>query len=61
MVWHQANNGNKHIGGLRDAHFNQVDNWASHIMFMQLDRVLPSIHNLQMFPDYVKILAWSGT
>eukprot|EP00592_Proboscia_alata_P023913 CAMPEP_0194444218 /NCGR_PEP_ID=MMETSP0176-20130528/127139_1 /TAXON_ID=216777 /ORGANISM="Proboscia alata, Strain PI-D3" /LENGTH=727 /DNA_ID=CAMNT_0039270561 /DNA_START=116 /DNA_END=2301 /DNA_ORIENTATION=+ len=40
--------------------FDQADNWASHIMFMQLDRQLSPIHDLKTFPDYVKVLARSG-
>uniref|UniRef100_A0A7S0CJW3 ABC transporter domain-containing protein n=1 Tax=Proboscia inermis TaxID=420281 RepID=A0A7S0CJW3_9STRA len=33
--------------------FDQADNWASHIMFMQLDRLLSPIYDLQTFLERV--------
>lgn len=41
--------------------FDQADEWASHICFMQLDRILSPIHSLQNFPAYKEVLARSGT
>jgi len=40
--------------------FDQADNWASHIAFMQLDRVLSPIHDLKSLPAYKEVLARSG-
>merc|ERR1712194_330459 len=41
--------------------FDQADAWASHICFMQLDRVLSPIYSLQQLPRYKEVLARSGT
>lgn len=40
--------------------FDQADSWASHIAFMQLDRVLSPLYHLQSFPAYKEVLARSG-
>jgi len=40
--------------------FDQADSWASHIAFMQLDRVLSPIHRLDSLPAYGEVLARSG-
>lgn len=40
--------------------FDQADSWASHIMFMQLDRVLSPVLCLQSLPAYAEVLARSG-
>ena len=40
--------------------FDQADSWASHIAFMQLDRVLSPIHPLKSLPAYKEVLARSG-
>ena len=40
--------------------FDQADAWATHIAFMQLDKVLSPIHRLQTFAPYQEILARSG-
>jgi len=40
--------------------FDQADNWASHVAFMQLDRVLSPIHDLKLLPAYKEVLARSG-
>eukprot|EP00545_Synedropsis_sp_CCMP1620_P013874 CAMPEP_0119030090 /NCGR_PEP_ID=MMETSP1176-20130426/40854_1 /TAXON_ID=265551 /ORGANISM="Synedropsis recta cf, Strain CCMP1620" /LENGTH=340 /DNA_ID=CAMNT_0006986455 /DNA_START=80 /DNA_END=1102 /DNA_ORIENTATION=+ len=40
--------------------FDQADSWASHITFMQLDKVLSPIHRLETFAPYQEILARSG-
>lgn len=40
--------------------FDLADSWASHIAFMQLDRVLSPIHRLDTLPAYKEILARSG-
>lgn len=40
--------------------FDQADSWASHIAFMQLDRVLSPIHKLETLPAYEEVLARSG-
>jgi CCR4-NOT complex subunit CAF16 len=40
--------------------FDQADSWASHIAFMQLDRVLSPLYRLDDLPQYKEILARSG-
>jgi len=40
--------------------FDQADSWASHIAFMQLDRVLSPIHELKSLPAYNEVLARLG-
>ena len=40
--------------------YDLADTWASHIMFMQLDRVLSPIHRLDSLPAYKEVLARSG-
>ncbi|KAL7439505.1 hypothetical protein ACHAXM_006744 [Skeletonema potamos] len=40
--------------------FDLADSWASHIAFMQLDRVLSPIHRLDTLPAYKEVLARSG-
>lgn len=40
--------------------FDLADSWASHIAFMQLDRVLSPIHRLETLPAYKEVLARSG-
>ena len=40
--------------------FDQADEWASHIAFMQLDKVLSPVHCLKTFAPYQEILARSG-
>lgn len=40
--------------------FDQADSWATHIAFMQLDRVLSPIHDLKSLPAYKEIFARSG-
>lgn len=40
--------------------FDQVDNWATHIAFMQLDKSLSPVHHLKSLPAYQEILARSG-
>lgn len=40
--------------------FDQADEWASHIAFMQLDKVLSPIHELATFQPYQEILERSG-
>ena len=40
--------------------FDLADSWASHIMFMQLDRVLSPVHRLDTLPAYKEVLARSG-
>ena len=40
--------------------FDQADGWASHIAFMQLDRVLSPLHPLDDLPRYKEVLARSG-
>jgi len=40
--------------------FDQADLWASHIAFMQLDRVLSPIYHLKSLPAYKEVLARSG-
>jgi CCR4-NOT complex subunit CAF16 len=41
--------------------FDQADVWATHIAFMQLDKVLSPIHPLETFAPYVEILARTGS
>mmetsp|Transcript_48633 Transcript_48633/g.72600 ORF Transcript_48633/g.72600 Transcript_48633/m.72600 type:complete len:625 (-) Transcript_48633:90-1964(-) len=41
--------------------FDQADSWASHIAFMQLDKVLSPIHPLKSYAPYKEVLARSGT
>jgi CCR4-NOT complex subunit CAF16 len=41
--------------------FDQADSWASHIAFMQLDKVLSPIHPLQNYAPYEEVLARSGS
>lgn len=40
--------------------FDQADDWASHVAFMQLDKVLSPIHALASYEPYQEILARSG-
>lgn len=40
--------------------FDQVDLWATHVTFMQLDGTLSPIHPLHTLPAYQEILARSG-
>jgi len=40
--------------------FDHADEWASHIAFMQLDKVLSPIHELKTFAPYQEIMARSG-
>ena len=40
--------------------FDQADSWASHIAFMQLDKVLSPIHSLKSFSPYKEVLERSG-
>lgn len=40
--------------------YDLADSWASHIAFMQLDRVLSPIHRLDSLPAYEEVLARSG-
>jgi ABC-type uncharacterized transport system ATPase subunit len=40
--------------------FDQADVWASHVAFMQLDKVLSPIHELKTFAPYQEILARTG-
>ena len=40
--------------------FDQADEWASHVMFMQLDKVLSPVHALATFAPYQEILARTG-
>ena len=40
--------------------FDLADSWASHIAFMQLDRVLSPIHRLDTLPAYKEVLDRSG-
>merc|ERR1712071_564228 len=40
--------------------YDLADTWASHIAFMQLDRVLSPIHELAEPPAYKEVLARSG-
>ena len=41
--------------------FDQIDNWATHIAFMQLDKTLSPVHHIKSFPAYQEILSRSGT
>jgi CCR4-NOT complex subunit CAF16 len=41
--------------------FDQADSWASHIAFMQLDKILSPIHALQNYAPYEEVLARSGS
>ena len=40
--------------------FDQVDLWATHITFMQLDGTLSPVHHLKSLPAYQEILARTG-
>lgn len=40
--------------------FDQIDNWATHIAFMQLDKSLSPVHHLKSLPAYQEILARTG-
>ncbi|KAL7493571.1 hypothetical protein ACHAWT_004984 [Skeletonema menzelii] len=40
--------------------FDQVDLWASHVAFMQLDGTLSEVHRIKSLPAYQEILARSG-
>jgi CCR4-NOT complex subunit CAF16 len=40
--------------------FDQADDWASHITFMQLDKVLSPVHALKDYAPYQEVLARSG-
>mmetsp|Transcript_34212 Transcript_34212/g.37825 ORF Transcript_34212/g.37825 Transcript_34212/m.37825 type:complete len:635 (-) Transcript_34212:121-2025(-) len=41
--------------------FDQADSWASHIAFMQLNKVLSPLHSLQSYEPYKNILQREGT
>ncbi|KAL9178269.1 LOW QUALITY PROTEIN: hypothetical protein ACHAXT_001813 [Thalassiosira profunda] len=41
--------------------FDQADEWASHVAFMQLNRVLSPVHCLATYEPYQNILARTGT
>jgi CCR4-NOT complex subunit CAF16 len=41
--------------------FDHADCWASHIVFMQLNKVLSPVHELTTYAPYQDILARSGT
>lgn len=40
--------------------FDQIDNWATHIAFMQLDKTLSPVHHIKSLPEYKEILARTG-
>lgn len=40
--------------------FDNADAWASHVVFMQLDKVLSPIHCLETYAPYQEVLARSG-
>ena len=40
--------------------FDQADGWATHVAFMQLDRVLSPVHRLATYEPYRGILARTG-
>ena len=40
--------------------FDQADTWATHIAFMQLDKVLSPLHRLADYAPYQEVLARSG-
>lgn len=40
--------------------FDQADEWASHVMFMQLNKVLSPVHCLATYEPYQNILARTG-
>jgi CCR4-NOT complex subunit CAF16 len=40
--------------------FDQADEWASHVMFMQLNKVLSPVHFLATYEPYQNILARTG-
>uniref|UniRef100_A0A7S3L594 ABC transporter domain-containing protein n=1 Tax=Amphora coffeiformis TaxID=265554 RepID=A0A7S3L594_9STRA len=40
--------------------FDQADEWATHIAFMQLDKTLSPIHHLATYEPYQEILARTG-
>lgn len=40
--------------------FDQADSWATHIMFMQLNKVLSPIHHLATYEPYQEILSRTG-
>jgi len=40
--------------------FDQADSWATHVAFMQLDKVLSPIHCLATYAPYQEILARTG-
>lgn len=40
--------------------FDQVDLWATHVAFMQLDGTLSPVHRIETLPAYQEILARSG-
>jgi ABC-type uncharacterized transport system ATPase subunit len=40
--------------------FDHADTWASHIAFMQLNKVLSPVHDLKTYAPYQEILARSG-
>merc|ERR1719223_879669 len=41
--------------------FDQADAWASHVAFMQLNKVLSPVHLLSEYAPYQEILARTGT
>jgi len=40
--------------------FDQADSWATHVAFMQLDKVLSPIHRLSTYAPYQEVLARTG-
>lgn len=40
--------------------FDHADMWASHVMFMQLDKTLSPVHSLDTYAPYQEILARTG-
>ena len=40
--------------------FDQADSWATHVTFMQLDKVLSPVHCLKTYAPYQEILARTG-
>ena len=40
--------------------FDQIDNWATHIAFMKLDKTLSAVHHIKSLPAYQEILARTG-
>lgn len=40
--------------------FDQADSWATHVVFMQLDKILSPIHCLKTYAPYQEVLARTG-